>query len=142
MRGWANLGNSYYWAEDHAGARDAWQRAIELAQARLQITPNASTPLRHLAVAYAKLEQHQQALDVIDHLLTLERQDARTFVAIGKTYEILGDHDQALHYIEQALEHGFSPQTLEASAWLDELRTDPRYQALLTPDEETTPAPD
>lgn len=133
---WENLGDAYYWSEQRDKARTAWQRAVALARERLAINPRDARTLGFLAEDLARLGQQDSARAVIDRLLLLDEQSATSLLSIGKTYEILQERDRALTYIEAAMARGYSSKMLEYAAWLDDLRTDARYQELLKAHEE------
>ncbi len=128
---WADLGNAYHWIGENDKAREAWQRTISLAQERLAVNPASVSALEYAAFGYAKLGEREPALSVIERLLDLERKSAETLRVIAKTYERLGERDSALNYIEKALVSEPALAPLETSEWLNNLRADPRYQALI-----------
>ena len=130
---WLNLGDSYHWIGDGEKARSAWMRAVDLAEPLLNINPLDSDMLSLLAVGYARLDQASQALIMINRLEALERLSAGDLLSIGKTYEILGERETALEYINTALASGYSLSSIEASAWLDSLRSDSQYQLMIQP---------
>jgi hypothetical protein len=49
----------------------------------------------------------------------------------AELYEHNGKRDLALHWVDEAIKHGFSPVNIERSAGLKELRKDPRYRKVV-----------
>ena len=49
---------------------------------------------------------------------------------IAATYERLADRENALLWLGKALDQGATPEEIDQSLWLHDLRADPRYQEL------------
>ena len=86
--------------------------------------------LARLAFAHAQLNQHEQALALLQRLLDETPEKRSLLRLIGATYEVLGDRENALLWIGKALDQGATPEDIDQSLWLHDLRTDPRYQEL------------
>ena len=129
---WHYLGNAYHYSGKPDSAQAAWGRAIEFAEINIEINPKDAAALKVLAGAYAMRQDRASALEMIQKLLNLERKDAPLFEMVGMTYEVLGERELALQYIEIALKNGVQIMSLETSKWLKDLRTDPRYKTLIT----------
>ena len=127
---WSHLGHAYYWNGDHAKAREAWKRLIEITTSRLQVNPSDDLALRLLADAHIALGNREQGLSYLNRLFTVPHRHIRVKYYIGRTYEMLGDRDLALIWIEQALENRFDPVIPDRDPWLEDLRKDARYQDL------------
>ncbi len=130
---WHMLANAYFYTGENKNARAAWNRAISLAEEQLKVNPNHTEALKILAGAHARLQEREQALLAISRLLALKRKDANLLEMVGMTYEVLGERNLAIQYIEEALKKGLMPMSLETSKWLKDLRTDPRYEKLIQP---------
>ncbi|MDX1548577.1 MAG: tetratricopeptide repeat protein, partial [Rhodothermales bacterium] len=128
---WENLGDAYHWGGDPAAARAPWQRAVALARERLAVNQADPGALGALAEDYARLGEADSARAAIERLLALDEPSTASLVSVAKAYEILGRRDDALTYLAAALDRGYAPVILDASAWLDALRQDPRYQQLV-----------
>ncbi len=127
---WRWLGHAYYWNDSPAQAQAAWQRMIDLAEPLIDVNAKDIDVLSALAEAYTALDDHVQARFYLDRVLALPRQGNFLPYFIGRVYEMLGDRELALFYIEQALENHFDPVTLDQDPWLEDLRTEPSYQDL------------
>ena len=127
---WGNLANCYHWIGEHAKARRAWTRMIEMAEAQVAINPRDAEALGALAGASAKIGAREEALSYIKSLLALKQRDWTTLRDVARYYEVLGERDLALRYLEEAFEIGLTLVAVERSPWFDALRTDPRYKKI------------
>jgi serine/threonine-protein kinase len=131
LDGWENLGNSYHWLGRTDEARVAWERVVALAEERLDVNPSDGEALEYLTETFAKLGRSESARETIDRLIGMEHVEASHLLNVVKTFEILGDREQALFYVGKAIEAGADSSSFVASAWLDEMRTDPAYRRLI-----------
>jgi eukaryotic-like serine/threonine-protein kinase len=92
-------------------------------------SPNAKS---HLAFALAKAGHRDEALKLIDELKRLaEREHINTF-HFAVPYIGLGDRDEAFFWLGKGVDErsiGFA--MLDVHPWFDDLRSDPRFTALL-----------
>ena len=131
---WNPLANAYHWSGQRAKAQAAWQRTIELAEARLAVNPRAADALSYLADAYTKIGGYEQeAYTMIARLLALKQIDQDALGLIASAYEQLGERDLALQYLQLALENGHPRIPIEQSPWYEDLRADLRYQQVIQP---------
>ena len=68
---------------------------------------------------------------MLDRLSKLPRKTPDNLFLMAITYEYLVERDTALYYLEEALKNGLTLSKIEVSAWLDDLKADARYQALI-----------
>ena len=127
---WSWLGHAYRWAGDSLRARVAWQRLVDAAEAHLRINPRDDEALILLADAHAALGHRLRARAYLDSLAAHPVDDLQTRYYQARAYELIGDRDRALDYLEQALAGRFDPLTPERDPWLADLRADPRYATL------------
>ena len=127
---WNWLGHASYWAGNPTKARIAWQHLIEQAEPKLKINPKDDVSLYLLADAHVVLGDTEQGSFYLQRLLALPQEDLLMKYHIGRTYEVLGQRDIALDWIEQVLEEGFDPVTPDRDPWLEMLRQEARYQDL------------
>jgi len=127
---WSLLGHAYYWAGDSLQARTAWQRLIDLAEPKHELNPKDDDVLLLLTDAYVALGHRDQALNRLNLLLALPHNDVQTRYYIGRIYEMLGNRDLALDYLEEALVDHFDPVVPDQDPWLEALRQHARYQVL------------
>jgi serine/threonine-protein kinase len=128
---WGNLGTAYYFSDQKAKAKEAYTRAVEVAEQQRAVNPRDSSLLIDLGGYYGMLGERAKGLAVLELVLKTPPTDADSMAAIGESFEDLGEHDRAVEWIEKALKAGFSTATLEEGPALRDLRSDPRFKKLI-----------
>jgi len=124
---WGNLGIYYKWAPGDGGkAAPALTKAIELAEKRLQVTPNDYDIRADLAEYRARLGEAKEALAEIGHIPDRERQPRASRLAI--VYELTGNRAQAIKFIGSTLTNPASLNQIKDDPDLAQLWTDPAFQ--------------
>ncbi|MEP7149006.1 MAG: tetratricopeptide repeat protein, partial [Acidobacteriota bacterium] len=119
------LGGALTLKGQYTEAAATFRKAIEVSDG----SPNAKS---HLAYALAKAGQRREALKMIDEL---KRQGAREHINsfhFAVPYIGLGNKDEAFFWLGKGVDEqsiGFTE--LDVHPWFDELRSDPRFTALL-----------
>ena len=70
------------------------------------------------------------ALSHLESSLRLDPSNPETFYFAGKVYNLLGDRQEALKWLEKSVRAGYSPAEIQNTVELDALRGDHRFQAL------------
>jgi serine/threonine-protein kinase len=129
---WGNLARAFYWAP---GQRDrapaAYQRAVALAQDRLQVNPNDIDVRIMLAYYYAMLGEKSQSLTSLQQALQASPTNAEFLFWGAVIYNQFGEREQALEQLEQAIAGGYSMAELRTAVELDNLRDHPRVRELI-----------
>jgi serine/threonine protein kinase/tetratricopeptide (TPR) repeat protein len=129
-RGPGSLGRVYYWRGRKAEARALFDIAIEGLEQALRVNPNDVGAHLLLAEFHAKLghqvEANTQLLAAGD---VSSNPHNLLFGAIVHNH--LGDRAAALDWLERAAKKGLPKAELRAWIELDNLRDDPRFEALL-----------
>jgi pentatricopeptide repeat protein len=103
----------------------------EIQKAR-ELESDFSDPIGGLAYAYARAGKTQEARKLLSEL---QRRSNQTYVIpqeIAVVYAALGDHDQAIVWLQEEFEVcGVGCTALKVSVQVDSLRSDPRFIALL-----------
>ncbi|NBC26664.1 MAG: protein kinase [Bacteroidetes bacterium] len=129
---WGNLGSAYYWAPgEREKAKEAFERAIELAKEQKEINPNDPLVSIDLAGYQAKIGDEEKARDNIETALELAPDNTLVMFIAGTAYEQMGDREEALHWIEKAIEHGHSKSEIMNQPDLQDLISDERFQRLI-----------
>jgi len=130
---WGNLGDSYYWAPGRrAEAAAAYQKAIALANKKLQVNPRDSSLLGYLANYYAMLGNRAAALDHLGRALALAPKDPELLFSAALVHNQFGETEETLNWLDKALAAGYSPATLRDSPNFDSLHSNSRFQTLLS----------
>jgi eukaryotic-like serine/threonine-protein kinase len=119
------LGGAQTLKGQYTEAAATFRKAIEISDG----SPNAKS---HLAYALAKAGQRDEALKMIDELKRLaEREHINTF-HFAVPYIGLGDKDEAFFWLGKGIDEGsIGFAMLDVHPWFDDLRSDPRFTALL-----------
>ncbi len=126
---WRNLGDSYRQIPGNsAEASQAYERALDAAQAELKVNPNNTEVISGAALYYAHLGAKSEAESFIRQALKLSPNDSDILFTSALVYEIIGHRDKALIAIDKAVKAGYSINDLEEEPELRNLRSDPRYQ--------------
>jgi eukaryotic-like serine/threonine-protein kinase len=109
----------------YAEAAATFRKATEISDG----SPNAKS---HLAYALARTGQREEALKLIDELKRLaEREHINTF-HFAVPYIGLGNKDEAFFWLGKGVDEGsIGFKQLDVHPWFDDLRSDPRFEALL-----------
>jgi tetratricopeptide (TPR) repeat protein len=119
------LGGAQTLKGQYTEAAATFRKAIEVSDG----SPNTKS---HLAYALAKAGQREGALKLIDEL---KRQGTREHINsfhFAVPYIGLGDKDEAFFWLGKGVDEGtIRFADLNVHPWYDELRSDPRFEALL-----------
>ncbi|MGK2855919.1 MAG: protein kinase domain-containing protein [Thermoanaerobaculia bacterium] len=119
---WAGLGDSLRWSTNgKAKAPAAYRKAVELAEANLDVSPRDRTTLTILAVCEAKLGNSTRAVSLARLAVETDPENMIVNYNAGVAMELAGKRDLALKHIKHALEHGYTKE---------ELRRDPELRTL------------
>jgi len=130
---WGNLADAYYWTPgERQKAGGVYQKAIALAQERLIVNPRDPSVISDLADYHSMLGHRQDALFFLDRALRLGPSDSELMFKAAEIYDQLGDRSQSIGWLQKAVEAGYSPAMARDTPVLDNLRSDPRVDKLLT----------
>ncbi len=124
---WENLAAARRRIGDEPGALQAYQRAIELVEAALEVNPNSADLLSKLAHYLASIEESQRASDAMDEALSYEPTDPSVLMKLAETSLQLGRRESALSLAKQAVDRGYRIQTMASDSRLAKLLNDPQY---------------
>jgi TolB-like protein/Flp pilus assembly protein TadD len=130
---WGDLGDACRFAEGQTElATSAYKRAIELAESALSVNPSDADATVLLAHYYANIDESERARQLVARALKLAPQNMYVRYDAAVTNVSLGEADQALAAIEQAVELGYPVELLSLDAGLAPLMETDRFRALLT----------
>jgi len=116
------LGQAYVQDRRYSDAMTEFQRAIELSGANTTFNSN-------LAYVYALAGRRGEAVKILNDQRNRDHGFANS-AEIALIYVGLGEHDQAMTWLERAYEERFNPSILARPSF-DPLRSDKRFQDLL-----------
>ncbi len=116
---------------DQAEGERTIRAAIAILSEVLEVTPDQSDLLASMAGMQAFLGDEAAARRYLNQLATLPQGWNYVSHWTGRAYELIGERDRALELIGRALGNGYNPSIVAEDDWLTELRTDPRYEALI-----------
>jgi eukaryotic-like serine/threonine-protein kinase len=106
-------------------AAASFRKAIEISDG----SPNAKS---HLAYALAKAGKRDGSLKLIDELKRLAEREHINSFHFAVPYIGLGDKDEAFFWLGKGVDEGsIGFAELDVHPWFDDLRSDPRFTALL-----------
>jgi eukaryotic-like serine/threonine-protein kinase len=130
---WGNLGDAYRWAPgQRAKAAPAYQNAIRLVRAEIAANPQDLELQSTLALYLAKSGDKQAALAQIKDVDRAPKKTAPVLLDAAVVHELCGERDIALTTLSAALKAGSTLKEIKNEPELIELRTDTRYQFLLS----------
>ena len=129
---WGNLGDTLYQIPPRRSeAFAAYRKAIELANARLQVNPRDPVLLAYASDYYAMLGEEKPARDLLNRALALASSDSDVLFRAAILYNHFGDMPRTLEYLEKAEAAGYPRNLVRDTPDFDHLRGDSRFIALL-----------
>jgi tetratricopeptide (TPR) repeat protein/TolB-like protein len=126
----ANLAGSLYYVDgEKARAKKTYQRAIQLATARLEAVPDDAETAAALADFYSMTDDRDQAFATIERISGTP--SARATFRIAQVYEHFGQRTQALSYMDQALQREMPIYEVVNEPLMADLVKDPRFIKML-----------
>ncbi len=115
-----------------ADAEAAGRRAAEVVNKHVQGHPRDLRALNTGAVIWCRIGETQRALEWAARALAIGPDEPITLYNVACAYALLGQTEQALECLENAVKHGYAHREwLEHDSDLASLRGHPRFQALL-----------
>jgi non-specific serine/threonine protein kinase len=126
----AGVYNGLGWA---AQANAAQQRALQLTEKHIDRHPDDPRALYLGAGMNARLGDHVKGLDWARRALAIDPEEASILYNVACVYAILGRTEDALDCLQKVMEYGvFYKNWAAKDSDLDSLRSDPRFQALIS----------
>lgn len=125
---WGNLMVAYEGANEPDKAREARQKAEELAEKVVALNPRDATAQANLADFYAEEKLNDKALTHSRTALALAPDDPNVLANVGEAYELIGDRVHALQYVEKAIAKGYAIEDIRNTPGLQALIADSRFK--------------
>jgi serine/threonine protein kinase/tetratricopeptide (TPR) repeat protein len=142
---WGNLGDAYrQMVSFEQEAVNAYDKAIELTVKDLSGNRDNTAEISRLAEYYAKRSTAQKndkgkaqadarrAQDLIERAIKTEITDSEIPSSAILVYHLLGLEEQAVQWVEKALQQGLEARDLQINPELDALRTNPNVQRMIS----------
>ena len=113
-------------------AKGIYRRSLEAIEKHLELNPNDSRAIFLGATALIDLGQKERALHWVQRAEAIDPDDSYLTYGMACFYSRIGDADEAIRYLEKALEVGFAhKEWIEHDSDFDPIRDDPRFKALV-----------
>ncbi len=129
---WGNLADALYWIPERRGeASHAYQSAIALALARLEVNSQEAETLAYLADYYAMTGDKQLAFSYLQRALNAAPSDTEVLFRAGLVNYHFDQTDQALAFLKKAAEDGYSRTLIRDTPDFRSLQQDGRFQEII-----------
>jgi len=113
-------------------AEVAYRRGVEIAEKHLELHPDDGRALYLSANALCQLGERERSLDWARRALISDPDDAGVLYNIACVYSLQGQLEEAVNCLEKSITSGMGQKEwIEHDSDLDNLRSHPRFQALL-----------
>jgi adenylate cyclase len=127
------LAGVYHGLGREADAAATEKRALQLAEKYHENFPDDARPLYLGATLFAHLGDHEKSYDWARRALAIDPEETSILYNVACVYAILGKVEDALACLGKVTEHGtFYKNWAAKDSDLDNLRSDPRFHALLS----------
>jgi len=128
----ALLGVTYTALRRPEKAGEAFRSALQVMEKRLEFNPDDSRALQLGAQALCQLGEREKSILWARRALAVDPFDPAALFNVGCVYSVLGMPEDALDCLEKSIQSGFGyGDWMKSDAFLDPLRSHPRFQALL-----------
>ncbi|MGB7435666.1 MAG: protein kinase [Candidatus Acidiferrum sp.] len=123
----------YHALERPADAANAEQPAVRLTEKHIEKHPDDARALYLGASILARIGDREKSMDWAGRALAIDPDEPSIVYNIACTYALIGRKEEALDCLRRVMEHGdFLKNWAAKDSDLDSLRSDPRFQALLS----------
>ena len=126
-----NLARAYYWGGQRDKARDVYRRAIDAANAELNVNPRDVDVHLLIAEYESKLGHRAETLAHLEAARVTSETDPHRLFFAALAYNQLGDQQQTLALLARAVDRQLPAAELTAWADLDNLLGNMSFQALI-----------
>lgn len=120
---WGNLAEAYEWLGEKKKAAETYEQQRLILEENIKLRTDDAGMQSDLGTIYARTNLRDQSLPHLEAAIALSPNDPHVLEDVAEAYEYLGEPQQAVHYLIEAMQKGTT---------LDELRQNPGLQRLLS----------
>jgi len=129
---WGNLGDALIQIPARrAEARNAYQKAIDLAQARLEVNPRDAYVLAFTADYRAMLDQEQPAREELARALAAAPTNADVLFRAAILYNHFGETEKTLDFLAKSIANGYSRGVIRDTLDFDHFKDNARFRVMI-----------
>jgi TolB-like protein/Flp pilus assembly protein TadD/tRNA A-37 threonylcarbamoyl transferase component Bud32 len=115
-----------------AEANEALRRGLRVVEQHLELNPDDARALCLGAASLVQIGERARALEWTQRARDIDPEDSIVLYNLACAYGLMGEIDQAISCLEKAVKNGYGhKEWLEHDSYIDALRPDARFQALL-----------
>jgi len=127
---WGNLADTLIQIpERSAEAREAYQKAIDLSNARLEVNPRDANVLAACADYYGMLDQSEKAKDYLARALHVSPNDPDVLFRAAILYNHFGKKEETLDFLSKSISAGCPRTVIRDTPDFDHLKGDIHYRS-------------
>lgn len=129
---WGNLGDTLYQIPaQRTNAAAAYRKALELANARLEVNSRDAFTLAFAADYHAMLDEESNARELLARAMEAAPTDAEVLLRAAIVNNHFGDKEKTLDFLNRAVAARYSKTVIRDTPDFEHLKSDPRFRALL-----------
>ena len=129
---WGSLADALYWSRGkQEEASRAYHKAIDTANAKLEVNPRDAFTLAYTADYYVMLGDTAKALSTLQKALALAPDGADVSFRAAILYNHIGNKQKSLQFLKKASAAGFSKSLMRDTPDFFPLRNDLRFRGLI-----------
>ncbi len=134
FRLWGNAGDADTLARNTQRAAENYRKAIQELNGVISVNPNDGPMLEFLSLYYAKLGDKKEALGGLRRAETMGApgENPELLFTSGLIYALLGQDQNALTALQEAIEAGYPPVQIENAPEFDHLRKYKSYKKIMS----------
>jgi Flp pilus assembly protein TadD/TolB-like protein/DNA-binding winged helix-turn-helix (wHTH) protein len=129
---WLNLADALHFAGNNDESRAAFRKSAELSEIQLQVNSADIEALTLLAWARAMTGHPEEGVTLAARAVELDSNDPYSHYYHALTLIRNGEIERAIDAIDRAIENGYSANMLRAEPYLQELKSNARFNRLVS----------